>query len=208
MSDRERILREGLQSLGLPLDAGQVAALFAYLELLQQWNRAYNLTAIRDPEMMLTHHLLDSLSIASWIKGTRIIDVGTGPGLPGIPLAICYPERQFSLLDSNGKKIRFLFQVKTTLGLGNVQEIQSRTEAYRPEQPFDAVISRAFTSLAGMTEKCAHLLSAHGRFYAMKGQYPEQELRELPKHYNVVGAHQLVVPGVEGRRHLIEIAPV
>lgn len=208
MSDLEQVLREGLQTLGLPLEDGQIAALFAYLALLQQWNHAYNLTAIRDPEMMLTHHLLDSLSIATRVKGMRIIDVGTGPGLPGIPLAICFPERQFTLLDSNGKKIRFLFQVKTALGLINVQELQTRAETYRPEKPFDAVISRAVTSLAGMTETCAHLLSKQGRFYAMKGQYPELELSELSKHYNVVGSHRLVVPGVDGHRHLIEIAPV
>jgi 16S rRNA (guanine527-N7)-methyltransferase len=207
MSSREKILRDGLEILGLPLADGQIHTLFAYLALLQQWNHAYNLTAIRDPEMMVTHHLLDSLSIASRIKGKRIIDVGTGPGLPGIPLAICFPECQFTLLDSNGKKTRFLFQAKTTLGLDNVQQLQSRAENYCPEQPFDAVISRAFTSLAGMTESCAHLLSKHGRFYAMKGQYPEQELSELPKHYNVVGSHRLVVPGIEGHRHLIEIAP-
>jgi len=207
MPHREKMLRDGLETLGLPLEDRQIHALFAYLALLQQWNHAYNLTAIRDPEMMVTHHLLDSLSIARRVKGMRIIDVGTGPGLPGIPLAICFPERQFTLLDSNGKKTRFLFQVKTTLGLDNVQQRQSRAETFRPEQPFDAVISRAFTSLAGMTESCAHLLSKHGRFYAMKGQYPEQELSELPKHYNVVGSHRLVVPGIEGHRHLIEIAP-
>lgn len=207
MPGREQIFRDGLQALGLPLEDGQVDSLFAYLALLQQWNNAYNLTAIRDPKMMVTHHLLDSLSIATHVKGERIIDVGTGPGLPGIPLAICFPERQFILLDSNGKKTRFLFQVKTTLGLGNVQQLQSRVETYRPDQPFDAVISRAFTSLAGMIESCAHLLSKDGRFYAMKGQYPEQELSDLPKHYNVVGSHRLVVPGIEGHRHLIEIAP-
>lgn len=207
MPGREQILRDGLETLGLPLKDEQIHALFAYLSLLQQWNNAYNLTAIRDPEMMVTHHLLDSLSIATRVKGMRIIDVGTGPGLPGIPLAICFPERQFILLDSNGKKTRFLFQVKTTLGLGNVQQLQSRVETYRPDQPFDAVISRAFTSLAGMIESCAHLLSKDGRFYAMKGQYPEQELSDLPKHYNVVGSHRLVVPGIEGHRHLIEIAP-
>ena len=207
MPGRKQIFRDGLETLGLPLEDGQIDTLFAYLALLQQWNHAYNLTAIRDPEMMVTHHLLDSLSIATHVKGERIIDVGTGPGLPGIPLAICFPERQFTLLDSNGKKIRFLFQVKTTLGLDNVQQLQSRAEHYCPEQLFDAAISRAFTSLAGMTETCAHLLSKHGRFYAMKGQYPEQELSDLPKHYNVVGSHRLVVPGIDGHRHLIEIAP-
>ncbi|TNE76242.1 MAG: 16S rRNA (guanine(527)-N(7))-methyltransferase RsmG, partial [Gammaproteobacteria bacterium] len=121
---------------------------------------------------------------------------------------ICFPERSFTLLDSNGKKTRFLFQAKNSLGLGNVQEVQSRVEAYQPDRSYDAVISRAFSSLADMVEKCSHLLAPDGRFYAMKGQYPQQELSELPKHYNVIASHRLDVPGVEAQRHLVEIAPV
>ncbi|TNE77715.1 MAG: 16S rRNA (guanine(527)-N(7))-methyltransferase RsmG, partial [Gammaproteobacteria bacterium] len=127
--------------------------------------------------------------------------------LPGIPLAICFPQRSFTLLDSNGKKTRFLFQAINSLKLGNVEEVQSRVEAFRPEPRFDAVLSRALTSLADMVEKCAHLLADGGHFYAMKGQYPQQELSELPKHYNVIASHRLEVPGVEGQRHLVEIAP-
>ncbi|MEH6466554.1 MAG: 16S rRNA (guanine(527)-N(7))-methyltransferase RsmG, partial [Porticoccus sp.] len=154
----ELILREGLQQLSLALSDQQVSLLMEYLGLLEKWNGAYNLTSIREPEQMLRLHLLDSLSIAHLIKGERIIDVGTGPGLPGIPLAITYPERQFTLMDSNGKKTRFLFQVRTQLGLTNVTEIQSRVEEYQPTRRFDGVTSRAFTSLKDMVEKCAHLI--------------------------------------------------
>lgn len=208
MADLASRLRAGLDALSLPLSDYQVALLLDYLSLLQKWNRAYNLTAVRDPQEMLHLHLLDSLSIAKYIAGNEMIDVGTGPGLPGIPLAICFPKRSFTLLDSNGKKTRFLFQAKNSLGLGNVQEVQSRVEAYQPDRSYDAVISRAFSSLADMVEKCSHLLAPDGRFYAMKGQYPQQELSELPKHYNVIASHWLDVPGVEAQRHLVEIAPV
>lgn len=207
MADLASKLRAGLDALELPLCDQQVALLLDYLSLLQKWNRAYNLTAVRDPHEMLYLHLLDSLSIAKYIQGNELIDVGTGPGLPGIPLAICFPDRKFTLLDSNGKKTRFLFQARNSLNLDNVREVQSRVEAYQPYTHFDAVISRAFSSLVDMVEKCSHLLAAGGRYYAMKGQYPQQELSELPKHYNVIASHRLEVPGVEGQRHLVEIAP-
>ncbi|MFT7300004.1 MAG: 16S rRNA (guanine527-N7)-methyltransferase [Porticoccus sp.] len=209
MSSRslELALRKGLQRLSLTVSDQQISQLLDYMSLLEKWNGAYNLTSIREPEKMLRLHLLDSLSIAPFVKGERIIDVGTGPGLPGIPLSIIYPERQFMLMDSNGKKTRFLFQVRSVLGLNNVNEVQSRVEEYQPETPFDGVISRAFTSLQQMVEKCAHLVGESGRFYAMKGQYPTEELSALSKHYNVVALHQLRVPGVDGERHLIEITP-
>ena len=203
----EYILHGGLEQLSLALSDQQVSQLMDYLGLLEKWNGAYNLTSIREPEKMLRLHLLDSLSIAHLVKGERIIDVGTGPGLPGIPLAIIYPERQFTLMDSNGKKTRFLFQVRTQLGLTNVTEIQSRVEEYQPTRRFDGVTSRAFTNLKDMVEKCAHLIEENGRFYAMKGQYPAKELSALPKHYNVVASHRLQVPSVDGERHLIEISP-
>jgi len=203
----ELALREGLQQLPLTISDQQISQLLDYMSLLEKWNSAYNLTSIREPEKMLRLHLLDSLSIAPFVKGERIIDLGTGPGLPGIPLSIVYPERQFTLMDSNGKKTRFLFQVRNVLGLKNVTEIQSRVENYQPETPFDGVTSRAFTSLQQMVEKCAHLVGGGGRFYAMKGQYPTEELSALSKHYNVVASHQLQVPGVDGERHLIEITP-
>lgn len=201
----EALLRSGIEDQSLTLTDIQVKQLLDYLQLLQKWNGAYNLTAIREPEKMLHLHLLDSLSIIPFVKGGNVLDVGTGPGLPGIPLAIVYPERNFTLMDSNGKKTRFLFQVKNELGLGNVKEVQSRVEAYQPTTQYDAITSRAFTSLLDMVEKTAHLLEDNGRFYAMKGQYPDEELRVLPKHYNVVASHQLRVPGVDGKRHLIEI---
>lgn len=201
----ESTLRDGLEQLLLQLDDQKIRLLLEYLALLEKWNKAYNLTAIRDQQQMLQLHLLDSLSIAALVNGERIIDVGTGPGLPGIPLAIIYPERQVSLLDSNGKKIRFLFQVKTALGLANVKEIQCRVESYQPEQLFDAVTSRAFTSLVDMAEKCEHLLTPRGHFYAMKGQYPTEELSALPKKYKVIDSHVLQVPGVDAERHLIDI---
>lgn len=202
----DNTLREGAEQLSLTLTDRQVGLLLDYLELLLKWNSAYNLTAIREPEQMLCLHLLDSLSIAPLISGQHILDVGTGPGLPGIPLAIYYPQRQFTLMDSNGKKTRFLFQVRNQLGLSNVKEVQSRVEAFQTNTRFDAITSRAFTSLVDMVEKTGHLLSDNGRFFAMKGQYPEEELSVLPKHYNVVASHQLRVPGVNGERHLIEIS--
>lgn len=202
----DNTLREGAEQLSLTLTDRQVGLLLDYLELLLKWNSAYNLTAIREPEQMLCLHLLDSLSIAPLISGQHILDVGTGPGLPGIPLAIYYPQRQFTLMDSNGKKTRFLFQVRNQLGLSNVKEVQSRVEAFQTNTRFDAITSRAFTSLVDMVEKTGHLLSDNGRFFAMKGQYPEEELSVLPKHYNVVASHRLRVPGVNGERHLIEIS--
>jgi len=199
------VLRRGLDELGLELCDVQIGQLLRYLELLQQWNKAYNLTAITDPLDMVRLHLLDSLAILPFLRGRRFIDVGTGPGLPGIPLAIAMPDRHFTLLDSNGKRVRFLFQVKVALGLANVTEIHSRVEAFKPEQGFDGIISRAFTSLAEMVTKTEHFLAADGVFFAMKGRFPEKELSELPKPYNVFTSHRLEVPGVDGERHLLEI---
>ena len=198
-------LQQGLEQLSLELSDHQQQQLLDYLSLLQKWNKTYNLTAIREPVAMLATHLLDSLSIAALIEGERFIDVGTGPGLPGIPLAILFPQRTFVLLDSNGKKTRFLFQARTMLGLANVTEVQSRVERYQPEQLFDGVISRAFTNIVDMVDKCQHLLAPSGCFYAMKGQHPLEELSALPKNYKVDASHPLKVPLVEGQRHLIEI---
>ncbi len=203
--EREIRLVQGLEVLGLDLGDDQVAGLLQYADLLLKWNRAYNLTAVDDPLEIVSRHLLDSLAILPFLAGRQFIDVGTGPGLPGIPLAIACPDRHFTLLDSNGKKVRFLFQARAALELGNVREVQSRVEDFRPEAGFDGVISRAFTSLSGMADKCRHLLAAGGRFYAMKGRYPEKELSELAKPYNVTASHRLEIPGVDGVRHLIEI---
>ena len=206
VTSTEVVLRRGLAELAIEIADSQVEQLLKYLELLQQWNRAYNLTAITDPVAMVHLHLLDSLAILPFLKGKRFIDVGTGPGLPGIPLAIVMPDSHFTLLDSNGKRVRFLFQVRVALGLDNVSEIHSRVESFNPQQGFDGIISRAFTSLAEMVNKTQHFLAENGVFFAMKGRFPEKELSELAKPYNVITSHRLDVPGVDGERHLIEIA--
>ena len=199
------VLEAGMQEMGVDYSSLQRDQLLAYLELLITWNKAYNLTAIRDPAQMIALHLLDSLTILPHVNGKHLIDVGTGAGLPGIPLAIMCPDQQFTLLDSNGKKTRFLFQARCQLGLANVTEIQSRVEQHQPRECYDVVLSRAFTSIAEMVDKCHHLLAAQGVFLAMKGKFPHSELSEVAKDYKVEASHTLQVPGVEGERHLIVI---
>jgi len=199
-------LEQGVQQLEQPLSKRIVDQLLEYLLLLDKWNKAYNLTAVRDPFDMVSRHLLDSLSIAPFIRGKRLIDVGSGGGLPGIVLAILNPEKKIDLLDSNGKKTRFLFQVKTALNLNHVEVHHCRVEAHQPNQRYDAVVSRAFASLSDMVQGSRHLLVDKGRFFAMKGLYPQQELSELEKGYKVEACHELVVPFEEGKRHLIELS--
>ena len=201
----DRTLQEGIAEQGLQVGDQQRAAMLQYLGLLQRWNRAYNLTSIKDPVQMLSYHLLDSLSVGPYLQGRSFVDVGTGAGLPGIPLALTHDDKTFSLLDSNGKKVRFLFQVKTALQLNNVKELQGRVEEYQPEQLYDGVISRAFASLTDMIEGSEHLLVPGGRFYAMKGRYPDKELSGLPKGYKVEQAIELKVPTLNQQRHLIII---
>lgn len=196
--------------MGVSLSDVQVQHLLAYIEEFDKWNKAYNLSAIRDPQQMISRHLLDSLSVVPQVsesKAVRIIDVGTGGGLPGIPLAIMFPKRQFTLLDSNGKKTRFLFHVKNQLHLANVQIENRRVEAFQPAQKFQAVISRAFASLADMVSGCAHLLADDGVFMAMKGIYPAEELAQLADLCQLLASHPLQVPGEEGARHLLVLAP-
>lgn len=200
-------LAQGLAELGLELSEQQRSQLLAYLQLFHKWNQAYNLSAVREPDDMLSRHLLDSLSIVAHLRpGSRWLDVGSGGGLPGIPLAIVFPNTQMTLLDSNGKKARFLFQVKTELELSNVEVVQSRVEAFVPAQGFDGIFSRAFATIANFLSACHHLLAADGRFYAMKGQYPEAELSEVEKPYNVEACFPLVVPGDPAARHLVVVS--
>lgn len=199
----KKLLEKGLAFYQLDLCAEQVEKLLAYHQLMIKWNKAYNLTAIRDPEQMIQRHLLDSLSITPHIQGERFIDVGTGGGLPGIVMAIIFPEREWHLLDSNGKKTRFLFQVKTELALDNVTVHHCRVEQLQPTQKYDGVLSRAFATLLDMVNGSHQLLNDNGRFYAMKGVYPTQELSELPKTYKVEACHPLTVPDEEGQRHLV-----
>ncbi len=201
----DALLRTGLKHLGQNYSDQQIQLFIAYVLLLDRWNSAFNLTAVKNPEEMLTRHLLDSLSVLPYLVGERFIDVGTGAGLPGIALAIAEPQHHFVLLDSNGKKIRFLFQVRSLLGLSNVKEVQERAEHYRAEGRYDGVVSRAFTSLSAMVRASDHMLGPGGRFYAMKGRFPDRELSELPKHYNVDVVVKLNVPGLDEERHLIII---
>ncbi|ATG75683.1 16S rRNA (guanine(527)-N(7))-methyltransferase RsmG [Zobellella denitrificans] len=202
-------MREKLQQLlaraDLPVGEDQQRQLLELVALLHKWNKAYNLTSVRDPEAMLVRHIMDSLVVSPYLEGERFIDVGTGPGLPGLPLAIVNPDKQFVLLDSLGKRIRFIRMVVHHLGLTNVEAVQSRVEAFNPEQKFDGVLSRAFASLDDMLSWCAHLPGPDGRFLALKGQYPEQELQSLPAHLVLERVYPLAVPEQEGDRHLVVI---
>lgn len=201
-------LRVGLDDMGLELSEFQREQLLTYLAEFHKWNRAYNLSAVRDPEAMLYRHLLDSLSVLPQVKARAaktLIDVGTGGGLPGIPLAIALPGSQVTLLDSNGKKARFLFHVKTRLGLDNVQVENRRVEDFQPAKPYDLVISRAFASLDDMLTGCRHLMASTGVLMAMKGVYPESELAAVTDRAHLEASHTLRVPGTEGERHLLEL---
>lgn len=177
--------------------------LIQLVQLLNKWNKAYNLTSVRDPQEMLVKHILDSLVVSPYLQGDRFIDVGTGPGLPGLPLAIINPSKQFVLLDSLGKRISFIRNAIRELGLTNVTPVLSRVEEYQPEQKFDGVLSRAFASLKDMTDWCHHLPKENGYFYALKGIYHEDEVQELDKKFEVKDVITLNVPELVGERHLI-----
>lgn len=192
--DIKPLLEQGLEQFGL---ASISATLLDYLFLLKKWNVAYNLTAVRDLESMVNKHILDSLAILPWVKGGKIIDVGTGAGLPGIPLAIAAPEKNFVLLDSNGKKTRFLNEVKRQLNLKNLEIVQFRVENYHPAQGFDTVVSRAFSNLEQMVQWTEHLLAKEGIWLAMKGRYPDVELDKILQKCTV---ERYAVEGIEGER--------
>ncbi|EAB4112413.1 TPA: 16S rRNA (guanine(527)-N(7))-methyltransferase RsmG [Salmonella enterica subsp. enterica serovar Narashino] len=194
-----------LADAGISLTDHQKTLLVAYVDMLHKWNKAYNLTSVRDPNEMLVRHILDSIVVAPYLQGQRFIDVGTGPGLPGIPLAIVLPDAHFTLLDSLGKRVRFLRQVQYELKLENITPVQSRVEAYPSEPPFDGVISRAFASLNDMVSWCHHLPGEKGRFYALKGQLPGDEIASLPDNFSVESVEKLRVPQLEGERHLVII---
>lgn len=204
--DWARSLASGIAELGLEVSAEQQERLLRYIALLNKWNRAFNLTAVRDPQEMVTRHLLDSLAVSAYVQGKRVLDVGTGPGLPGIPLAILFPEREFTLLDSNGKKTRFVRQAAMELGLNNVQVEQVRVEALKSPHGFDTITSRAFASLAEIVRLTERLLSEGGRLLAMKGRYPEEELAALDPSMWMVDVIALDVPGSGSERHALLIA--
>jgi len=194
-----------LADAGISLTDHQKSQLIAYVDMLHKWNKAYNLTSVRDPNEMLVRHILDSIVVAPHLHGERFIDVGTGPGLPGIPLSIVLPEAHFTLLDSLGKRVRFLRQVQHELALKNITPVQSRVEDFPAEPPFDGVISRAFASLNDMVNWCHHLPGENGCFYALKGQLPEDEIAALPPEFSVGSVFKLQVPQLEGERHLVVI---
>ena len=203
MNTQEAVLARGATQLGLDLSQEQLGLLLQYFQELHRWNRKVNLSGIRDYGEMLTVHGLDSLSVHSWIQGHSVIDVGTGGGLPGIVLSIVFPEKSFLLLDSNGKKIRFLTHVVTLLGLQNVQVVQARSEDYQAPAGFDVVICRAFATLNKILSLSAHLCGPDGVILAMKGRYPTEELSELPAHWSCSEVQALTVPQVNGARHLV-----
>jgi len=204
-ADLRSDLTRGLAALDLALAPPQVEALLGYLALLVRWNAAYNLTAVREPAEMVPRHLLDSLAIRRWVRGPRLLDVGTGPGLPGIPLAIADPALQVVLLDANGKKVRFCRQAALELGLRNVEVVQARVEAYAPAEPFDTLTARAVAGLPSLLASVGHLLAPRTTLLAMKGALPAAEVALLRQQGLAVAAHRLAVPGVGGERHLIEI---
>ena len=198
-------LAAGLEALGLP--AALATPLLAYLALLARWNATYNLTAIRDPRDMVAKHLLDSLAMQPFVRDLRTLaDLGTGPGLPGIPLAIATPALQVTLVESNGKKARFLREAARQLGLGNVQVAESRIEAFRPGTPFDAITARALATLPLILELGGHLPGPGGRLLAMKGVVPDEEIATLPAGWRLAAVHPLRVPGLDAERHLVEVA--
>ncbi|RDI99063.1 16S rRNA (guanine(527)-N(7))-methyltransferase RsmG [Dyella solisilvae] len=201
--DLQTRLEHGIAALGLQLPDGAVERLLDYQALLARWNATYNLTAIRDPAEMVSRHLVDSLAILPFVQGETLADLGTGPGLPGIPLAIAAPQRQVLLVDSNGKKVRFLREAIRSLKLENVRAVQSRVEEV--EGQFDCITARAFASLQDMLDWGGHLLTNSGIWLAMKGKHPEEELPGVPAGFEVRAIHTLTVPEVGGERHLVVI---
>jgi 16S rRNA (guanine527-N7)-methyltransferase len=208
LSECRNLLIAGCTAMQINLSIDQQELLLRYTQELYKWNKAYNLTAIRNPEAMLKLHVLDSLSVVknlAKLKPKRIIDVGTGGGLPGIILAIMWPEVKVDLLDTNGKKTRFLNQCKHNLGLTNVLVLNKRVEQHQPDQAYDIVTSRAFASISDMLAGCEQLVGEEGVFAAMKGQYPQAELDAMSESYDLLDSTALSVPGVDAIRHLLLI---
>jgi 16S rRNA (guanine527-N7)-methyltransferase len=198
-------LLDGARALALELDEAQLARLVAHLDLLDEWSARMNLTAIRDRPSQLTKHLLDSLTVQPYLRGERIADVGSGAGFPGIPLAIVEPHRHFTLIESTGKKCRFLEHVRDALELKNVAIVQSRAESYQPDMRFDTVLARAVGPVADLVKVAGPLVVGGGRLLAMKGRYPEQELAARLDGWKVAAVHALSVPGLGEERHLVEL---
>ena len=199
---------KAIVSLDVDVTEQQKDQLINFVLLIHKWNKAYNLTSVRDPQQMLIKHIIDSIVVAPYLTKSRYIDVGTGPGLPGIPLSIMHPDKHFVLLDSLGKRVRFMKQAGFEMGLTNIEPVQSRVEQYQSDLPLDGVLSRAFASIKDMLHWCQHLVDSKGEFLALKGQYPEQEITLLPEGFEVVESVELDIPALDGDRHLIKIRKV
>jgi len=197
-------LAGGLAAMGVHLPPEGQARLIAYVRLIEKWNRVHNLTAVRDPEQMVTLHLLDSLSVLPHLAGMRtLLDVGTGAGLPGIPIAIARPDLQVTLLDSIHKKIAFLQHAKTELALTNCEIVCERAEEWKPNRQFDGVVSRALSELCDFVTQAGHLVAPAGEMLAMKGVHPFEEIEKLPKSHRVENVYELIVPSLDAKRHLV-----
>jgi 16S rRNA (guanine527-N7)-methyltransferase len=205
LSPTERLVRDAAL-LGVGLAPADAARLLTLLDELERWNRSYNLTAIGSREEMITHHLLDSLSISPDLAGVRIADVGTGAGFPGLPLAIANPARQFTLIDASGKKVRFVAHAARTLALANVTALQARAEALRPQQPFDTVTARALAALPELLAQLAPLCGPATRVLAMKGRWPGEELGKLPAPWRLTGSRTIKVPGLDAERCVLHLS--
>ncbi len=205
-TEERKILAQGLEALGLADANAAVDPLMQYLQALVKWNRAYNLTAIRDPKDMVVRHLLDSASLAPWVSsGQRLLDIGTGAGLPGVVLAILVPGLHVTCLDSNGKKIRFIRQVVMEQGLSTVEPVQARIEGFTCEEPYDRITSRAFAAMHDTIAASQHCLRQGGQYLFMKGQRPDGELAALDPAWEALAAEPLAVPGLAEQRHLVRI---
>jgi 16S rRNA (guanine527-N7)-methyltransferase len=206
--DTEReLLTDGGAQFDLKIDRARADALLDLVDELEIANAQFNLTAIRDRPGMLRKHVLDSLSLQPFLKGTRIADVGTGAGFPGLPLAVVNPARQFSLIEATGKKARFVERTVGRLGLSNVEVVNERAERFRPLAPFDTIFARALSSLSDFIAYAGHLCAPEGRLLAMKGKRPDEEIWALPKSFRVVAVHRIKLPGLDDERHIVELSP-
>jgi 16S rRNA (guanine527-N7)-methyltransferase len=203
----QELLTAGARDIGITLDERHAQALLCLVDELELGNAQFNLTAIRDRPGMLRKHVLDSLTLQPFLQGTRVADIGTGAGFPGLPLAIVNPQRRFTLVEATGKKARFVLQTAGRLNCGNVEVEHARAESYRPFELFDTVLARALSSLADFVAYAGHLCAPGGRLLAMKGRHPDEELAALPKHFRVLAVHRLRVPGLDDERHLVELSP-
>lgn len=199
------MLQDAAKQFGLDVSDDDATRLMRLLDELDEWNQRMNLTAIRERSQQITKHLLDSLSLQPFLRGERILDVGTGAGFPGLPLAIVNPQRQFTLLDSTAKKLKFIEHAAEVLGLTNVATVHARAESYRPDERFHVVTSRAVGPVERFVKWAGHLCVGGGRLLAMKGRYPTDELESLPSGWKIAGVHRVTVPGLDEERHIVEI---